>query len=82
MVCDFGCAKLIGGDIECSRFLALSMGNGRKGIGTTLYAAPEIILDLQGGTYSDMWSLGIILYQILYKKHPLDRGESYSKIIK
>ena len=49
--------------------MALSIG---KGAGTTRYAAPEVILDYMGGKYSDMWSLGVILYEILYDgKHPL-----------
>lgn len=48
------------------------MGYG-KGMGTTLYAAPEIINDMKGGNYSDVWSLGVILYYILYKKHPIEK---------
>lgn len=56
-----------------------------RGGGTTLYAAPEIILKYEGGKYSDVWSLGIMLYKIIYGKHPLDRvidKLSYSQIIK
>ena len=47
LICDFGCAKLLGGDMldASSRFIALSMG-GNKGIGTTLYAAPEVIINV------------------------------------
>jgi serine/threonine protein kinase len=53
-----------------------------RGGGTTLYAAPEIVLTYRGGKYSDIWSLGVILYKILYGKHPLERGEKYPNVIK
>lgn len=42
-----------------------------KGGGTTDYAAPELVLSFSASKYSDMWSLGVIIYEILYKKHPL-----------
>jgi serine/threonine protein kinase len=53
-----------------------------RGGGTTLYAAPEIVLTYRGSKYSDIWSLGIMLYKILYGKHPLERSEKYSVVIK
>jgi serine/threonine protein kinase len=37
-----------------------------KYVGTPLYMAPEIISQTSIGTYSDMWSLGVILYIMLY----------------
>lgn len=51
-----------------------------RGGGTTLYAAPELILNYSGSRFSDVWSLGIMLYLILYQKHPLNKkveGKSY-----
>lgn len=38
--------------------------------GTPLYMAPEVILGNEYNSKSDIWSLGIILYQMMYKKHP------------
>ena len=58
MICDFGCAKLVDNLENVSR-MALSIG---KGAGTTRYAAPEVIMEFVGGKYSDVWSLGVILY--------------------
>ena len=38
---------------------------------TPMYAAPEVIDLLPSSTKVDMWSLGIILYQLVYSlKHP------------
>eukprot|EP00929_Paragymnodinium_shiwhaense_P067013 TRINITY_DN336_c1_g1_i1.p1 TRINITY_DN336_c1_g1~~TRINITY_DN336_c1_g1_i1.p1 ORF type:complete len:854 (-),score=147.81 TRINITY_DN336_c1_g1_i1:343-2904(-) len=64
-VIDFGIAKQISNDTtnisrECQ-------------IGTLSYMAPEAIKQgpLKLGRASDIWSLGIILYQMVYKRLPL-----------
>ena len=68
MICDFGCAKLVD-NLGGGSMLALSQN---RGVGTTRYAAPEVILEMSGSKFTDMWSLGIILYEIIYEgKHPL-----------
>lgn len=56
--------------MQQSQMLALSMGYG-KGVGTTRYMAPEVVLHGEASKYTDIWSLGVILYEILYKKHPI-----------
>jgi serine/threonine protein kinase len=38
--------------------------------GTPLYLAPEIMINHQYHTTSDLWSLGIIIYQLAFSKHP------------
>ena len=67
LICDFGCAKLVD-SLNVSRLPITHV----RGAGTTRYAAPEVIMDFVGGKYSDVWSLGVILYEILYDgDHPL-----------
>tara|TARA_B110000971_G_scaffold48732_1_gene48790 strand:+ start:1949 stop:3055 length:1107 start_codon:yes stop_codon:yes gene_type:complete len=38
--------------------------------GSPLYMAPEIILNKKYNYTSDIWSLGVVLYQLLTKQHP------------
>jgi serine/threonine-protein kinase ULK/ATG1 len=40
--------------------------------GSPLYMAPEIFIDSTYSTKSDLWSLGVILYQSLYGKPPFN----------
>lgn len=38
--------------------------------GSPLYMAPEIIKDHEYDTKSDIWSLGVIFYELITKRHP------------
>ena len=38
--------------------------------GSPLYMSPELIMNKSYDFKSDIWSLGIVLYQLMYKKHP------------
>ena len=38
--------------------------------GSPLYMAPEIITSNEYNSLSDIWSLGVVLYELLCKKHP------------
>tara|TARA_B100000925_G_scaffold159615_1_gene119841 strand:- start:59 stop:1216 length:1158 start_codon:yes stop_codon:yes gene_type:complete len=38
--------------------------------GSPLYMAPEIIIDKEYNAQSDIWSLGVIIYELFTKSHP------------
>jgi serine/threonine protein kinase len=52
-------------------FNALKVSTTMRGGGTTEYASADLVLTTEMTPFSDIWSLGIILYKIIYKKHPL-----------
>ena len=54
-IADFGLSRKVGTNVTV-------------GIGTPLYAAPEVISKQQYDQSVDMWSLGQILYEMLYGK--------------
>lgn len=43
-------------------------------VGTEEYVAPEIVKNEESTYSSDLWSLGIILYQLLVGKTPFKRS--------
>ena len=51
--------------------------------GSPLYMAPEIILNKEYTNLSDIWSLGVVLYELLTKTHPYrceERSVLWNKI--
>lgn len=52
-----------------------------KCVGTELYMAPELIDDEPYGTSSDVWALGIVLYEMLSGKHPFARSKNFHRNI-
>tara|TARA_B110000967_G_scaffold205586_1_gene250432 strand:- start:730 stop:1833 length:1104 start_codon:yes stop_codon:yes gene_type:complete len=51
--------------------------------GSPLYMAPEIIINKEYNYSSDIWSLGVVLYELLQKIHPYpcnNRDELWKKI--
>jgi len=58
-ICDFGFAKTIKENDLISTFC-----------GSPLYMAPEIIKFNKYGLKADIWSLGVVIYEILFKEHP------------
>jgi len=62
-VADFGFAKLINEEHQEAKISQVRLG-------TPYYMAPQL---LKGETYSakcDIWSAGVLLYKLLFKKHP------------
>jgi serine/threonine protein kinase len=69
-VADFGLALLSGSDKNQSGQLS----------GTPQYMAPEYIESGQQQTVSDVFSLGIIFYQLLTGKLPIESGDVYQRL--
>ncbi|MBS1797132.1 MAG: protein kinase [Acidobacteria bacterium] len=75
---DFGIAKLLSDDGDES---AQTVTHTRAF--TPEYASPEQILDKTITTATDVYSLGVILYEMLSGKRPFETtGKSYEEIIK
>ena len=60
-ICDFGFARSVMDDVSLMETLC----------GSPLYMAPEIINNKKYNIKSDLWSVGIILYEMVYHDHPL-----------
>ena len=60
--------------------LTRKLSRSNSYVGTEEYLAPETILD-EGVSYAtDLWSLGIILYEFFHKRTPF-RGENIDETI-
>lgn len=49
--------------------------------GSPMYMSPEILMNKKYTNKSDIWSLGITIYEILFKKYPYENHESIIKNI-
>lgn len=67
---DFGLSKLLTKDMELNTLC-----------GSPLYMAPEIIKKKGNSTRSDIWSIGIITYELLFGHHPLNKCEDFRDLI-
>jgi serine/threonine protein kinase len=64
-ICDFGWATRMD-DFEYKKL---------KG-GTFAYMSPETLDGREQGTYSDVWSLGILLFELYHNREPFTPGDS------
>jgi serine/threonine-protein kinase len=63
VILDFGLAKLIGG---------LDLTKTGSTVGTAFYMAPEQIRGEEVDARADLWSLGVVFYQMLTGTRPFD----------
>merc|ERR1719421_571259 len=64
--------RVLLGDFGISRILEATKDFARTMVGTPYYLSPEIIEERPYNYKSDIWSLGVILYELTTLKHPFD----------
>jgi serine/threonine protein kinase/Tfp pilus assembly protein PilF len=78
-VLDFGISRRMepGGDIEGETLLNQSWESQHTFTGTLPYVAPEILKGEQADVRSDIWSLGVILYEMAAGNRPFRGATAY-----
>jgi serine/threonine protein kinase len=73
------------GDFGIAKVLEATEGFAKTMVGTPYYLSPEIIEDKPYNFKSDVWSIGVVLYEMATLKHPFDADSLVilaSKILK
>lgn len=60
------------GDFGIARTLANTYDQAQTFVGTPYYLSPELILEKPYDHRSDVWALGVVLYEMLTLKHPFN----------
>ncbi|GET87175.1 protein kinase, putative [Leishmania tarentolae] len=60
------------GDFGIARTLANTYDQAQTFVGTPYYLSPELILEQPYDHRSDVWALGVVLYEMLTLKHPFN----------
>jgi len=68
------------GDFGISRYLIGNVQQANTTIGTPYYLSPEICQQKPYNNKSDMWSLGVLLYELSTLKHPF-RADDFSNLV-
>ena len=75
-ILDFGLAKELPRlDDEVT---AETLGNGTRSGGTLAYMAPEVLLEQPADHRTDIFSLGVVLYEALGGSHPFRSGGAFA----
>ena len=69
-ICDFGLSKILDNDKQYMKTIC----------GTPLYMAPEIIIDKTYNNKIDLWSLGIVFFEIFFHKYPYS-GHTHNELL-
>lgn len=69
-ICDDGSIKL--GDFGIARTFGVASNQAMTKIGTPFYMSPEICMEKAYDHMSDMWALGVVLYEMLCFSRPFD----------
>lgn len=65
--------RLVIGDFDAAKRIALH-GQAQTVIGTPGYMAPEIMTDTRYGYPADIWSVGMVLHELLTLERPFERN--------
>ena len=63
------------GDFGVSKLLSSTLAKASTEIGTPLYLSPEIVNGQKYDAATDIWSLGVTLYELCTLKRPFDTQE-------
>jgi len=80
-VLDFGVAKVLASSVESSTTQAISTGSGQI-VGTPRYMSPEQCLGQRVGVRSDLYGLGVLLYEMLAGRPPFIDGLASVLLVK
>ena len=64
-------------DDECDDIQSRPERRGMTFVGTAEYVSPEVLGDKPAGFGSDIWALGIMIYQMFYGKTPFKEKTNY-----
>jgi eukaryotic-like serine/threonine-protein kinase len=79
-------AEHIGGDIKISDFGAAMMSSGEQtrtqvsGVGSPAYMSPQQVRDMTLNHQTDIYSLGVVMYQLLTGRLPFQSTSNYGMI--
>lgn len=70
------------GDFGIAKVLSHTRENAKTFIGTPYYLAPEIIESKPYSFKGDIWSMGVVLYELCKKKQPFDANSLHLLALK
>lgn len=70
------------GDFGIAKLLTATKDYAKTMVGTPYYLSPEIIEEKPYNFSSDIWSLGIVLYEMLTLRHPFDASSLHFLAVK